>query len=141
MFILLSKQMDRSWVFAKQFTLVYMQGVEEFIKFVSERYPEDAHIRCPCLNCLNQRLRPQTEVETHIHIFGMSATYTRWIHHWESAEVEVTEQEDEGREDDFGIHVDMDDDVYNDNHGVLEMMGELYAAAEEMDPVQIKLKK
>ena len=30
--------MDRSWVFGKQFTTVYVKGVEEFMKFVSERY-------------------------------------------------------------------------------------------------------
>jgi hypothetical protein len=81
--------MDKRWVYGKQFTPAYVKGVEEFMNFVSERYPEDTHIRCPCVNCLNQRLRPQSEVETHIHIYGMSATYTRWIHHGESADTEV----------------------------------------------------
>jgi hypothetical protein len=124
--------MDRRWVYGKQFTPAYVKGVEEFMNFVSERYPEDTHIRCPCVNCLNQRLQPQSEVETHIHIYGMSATYTRWIHHGESTDTEVEgiEEEVEGYDHDFGIHMDVDDDVYDDDHGVPEMIGELFAVAE-----------
>jgi hypothetical protein len=93
--LFLSKQMDRSWIFGKQFTPAYLKGVEEFMEFVRARSAQDIEIRCPCCNCLNQRVRPQHDVENHIHIFGMSATYTRWIHHGEpadSAEVENTEQ-------------------------------------------------
>jgi hypothetical protein len=124
--------MDRRWVYGKQFTPAYVKRVEEFMNFVSERYPEDTHIRCPCVNCLNQMLRPQSEVETHIHIYGMSATYTRWIHHGESADTEVEgiEEDVEGYDHDFGIHMDVGDDVYDDDHGVPEMIGELFAAAE-----------
>ena len=116
--------MDRRWVYGKQFTPAYVKGVEEFMNFVTERYPEDTDIRCPCVNCLNQRLRPQSEVETHIHIYGMSATYTRWIHHGESADTEVEgiEEEVEGYDHDFGIHMDVDDDVYDDDHGVPDMI-------------------
>ena len=125
--------MDRSWIFGKQFSTAYVKGVEEFMKFVSDRYPEDAPIRCPCVHCLNHVIRPQTEVETHVHIYGMSATYTRWTHHGEPADAVVDEgihQEVEGHDHDFGIHVDVDDDVNDDDHGVPEMIGELYAAAE-----------
>jgi hypothetical protein len=62
----------------------------------------------------------------------MSATYTRWIHHGEltDTEVEGIEEEVEGYDHDFGIHMDVDDDVYDDDHGVPEMIGELFAAAE-----------
>ncbi|XP_066347783.1 uncharacterized protein [Miscanthus floridulus] len=110
-----------------------VQGVEEFMKFVSERYPKDSHILCPCSKCLNQSLRPQDDVNDHIHIYGMSAAYTRWIHHGESADtvvVENLEQEVEGSDHDFGIHVDVANDDYDEDHGVLEMIGDLYVAAE-----------
>jgi hypothetical protein len=62
----------------------------------------------------------------------MSATYTRWIHHGESADTEVEgiEEDVEGYDHDFGIHMDVDDDVYDDDHGVPEMTGELFAAVE-----------
>jgi hypothetical protein len=105
--------MDRSWIFRKQFTPAYLKGVEEFMKFVRERYPLGIEIRCPCRNCLNQRVLPQNDVENHIHIFGMSATYTRWIHHGESAdriEVENTKHQDVEDDHDYGIHVDVGDD-------------------------------
>ncbi|XP_066341633.1 uncharacterized protein [Miscanthus floridulus] len=63
----------------------------------------------------------------------MSAAYTRWIHHGESADtvvVENLEQEVEGSDHDFGIHVDVADDDYDEDHGVPEMIGDLYAVAE-----------
>ena len=80
--------------------------------FVSKRYPKDSHILCPCRKCLNQSMLPQDDVSDHIHIYGMSATYTRWIHHGESedaAVVENVEQEVEGSDHDFGINVDVPD--------------------------------
>jgi hypothetical protein len=86
--------MDRRWIFGKQFTHAYLKGVEEFMKFVKERYPEGTKIRCPCRNCRNQRVLPHNDVQNHIHIFEISTTYTRWIHHGElvdSDEVENTE--------------------------------------------------
>ena len=111
-----------------------MKGVEEFMKFVSERYHNDSQILCPCTRCLNQKLWSQPDVSDHLHIYRMSPTYTRWIEHGESADVEVVEnldhQEVEGRDHDFGIHVDMADDDYDEDHGVPEMIGEMYAAAE-----------
>jgi hypothetical protein len=74
---------------------------------------------------------PQNDVENHIHIFGMSATYTRWIHQEESAdsnEVENTNHQDVEGGHDCGIHVDVDDDDDLDEElGVPEMIGGLYA--------------
>ena len=89
----MAKQMDRSWVYGKPFTLAYVKGVEEFMKHVSDRFPEDTEIRCPCRDCLNQRMLPQFEVENHIHVYGMSVTYTRWIHHGEPGDINVVEEQ------------------------------------------------
>jgi hypothetical protein len=63
----------------------------------------------------------------------MSATYTGWTNHGESEDtvvVENLEQKVEGSDHDFGIHVDVADDDYDEDHGVLEMIGDLYAMAE-----------
>jgi hypothetical protein len=79
--ILLWQQMDRSWVYGRPFTPAYLKGVEQFMKHVTERYQEDTEIRCPCRECLNQRMQPVSEVENHVLIYGMSVTYTRWIYH------------------------------------------------------------
>jgi hypothetical protein len=109
--------MDRSWIFGKQFRHAYLKGVEQFMNFVRQKYPEDTEIRCPCRNCLNKKVRPQHDVENHIHIFGMSATYTRWIYHGEpadSTEVENTEHRDVEGDHEYGIHVDVDDDGHLD---------------------------
>jgi len=112
--------MDRSWIYGTQFTPAYTKGVEEFMTFVSERYAEDSDILCPCRKYLNQSMWPQHDVSDHIHIFGMSATYTRWIHHGESADavvVENVEHEAEESVHDIGIW-DVHDDDYDEDHGV-----------------------
>jgi hypothetical protein len=73
------------------------------------------------------------EVHDHLLIFGMSATYTRWTDHGESEDtvvIENLEQEGEGSDHDFRIHVDVADDDYDEDYGVPEMIGDLYAAAE-----------
>jgi hypothetical protein len=64
----------------------------------------------------------------------MSATYTRWIYHGEpadSTEVENTKHRDVEGDHDYGIHVDVDnDDHLDEDLGVPEMIGDLYAQAE-----------
>ena len=83
------KQMDRSWIHGRRSTPAYMDGVEQFMEFVRGQFPVDSEIHCPCRKCLNQTLRPQHEVNDHIHIFGMSLLYTRWVHHGESPDGQV----------------------------------------------------
>ena len=65
-----------------------MDGVANFMEYVRGKYPGDSEILCPCRKCLNQHSRPQQEVNDHIHIFGMSPAYTRWIHHGEPVQVD-----------------------------------------------------
>ena len=65
------QQMDISWIQGKQFTPSYIDGVREFMQFVKERFDETAEIRCPCHRCLNHITRPQSDVQDHIHIYGM----------------------------------------------------------------------
>jgi hypothetical protein len=62
----------------------------------------------------------------------MSTTYTRWIHHGESAYIELVENVEHvgaGSDHDFGIHVDVADEDYEEDFGVPEMIGDLYAVA------------
>ena len=75
------QQMDRSWIQGKQFTPAYIDGVREFMQFVKERIDETAEIHYPCCRCLNHIRRPQSDVQDHIHIYGMSSAYTKWVHH------------------------------------------------------------
>ena len=125
------QQMDRSWVNGRQFTPAYIHGVEQFMEFVRQRYPEQTQILCPCRRCLNQTLRPQAEVHDHIHISGMSSTYTRWIHHGESLAADIVEPSDlhECHHDDW-ITVDEEDDDDDNRVPDVDLVGELYKAAE-----------
>ena len=107
--LLCSKQMDRRWIHGTQFTPEYMEGVRQFMEFAAQKLGKDVDIPCPCRRCLNLESWPQPKVDDHIHLFGMSATYTRWIHHGELMDgMEVEFVQDEVHEtgiDGFGIDV------------------------------------
>jgi hypothetical protein len=134
--ILMLKHMDRCWVHLKPSTPTYMDGVEEFVEFVRGKYPEESKIKCPCQRCVNQVLHHQHEVNDHIHIFGMSPAYTRWIHHGESPSAGIIEyREEEVHHDrydcDEGINLGEDDgqdDEQDDDHKVTEMLVDLYTS-------------
>ena len=44
-----------------------------------------------CSSCMNSVTRPQSTVQNHLHLYGMSVTYTRWVHHVEAVNVNVTD--------------------------------------------------
>ena len=91
--------MDRRWIHGRQFIAEYMAGVDQFMEFVGQKFGKDVQICCPCRRCLNPKSWPQQAVYNHIHIFGISCTYTQWIHHRESVDgVEVEVVEDEAHE-------------------------------------------
>ena len=46
-------------------------------------------VLCPCRSCMNSVTRPQSTVQNHLHLYGMSVTYTRWVHHGEAVNVNV----------------------------------------------------
>jgi hypothetical protein len=75
--------MDRSWINSRLFSNKYLAGVDEFMKFVEERFPDAEEILCPCRQCLNQLSKHKSQVEDHLYINGMASTYTTWIHHGE----------------------------------------------------------
>ena len=42
-----------------------------------------------CSSCMNSDTRPQSTVQNHLHLYGMSVTYARWVHHGETMNVNV----------------------------------------------------
>ena len=38
---------------------------------------------------MNSVTRPQSTVQNHLHLYGMSVTYTRWVHHGEVVYVNI----------------------------------------------------
>ena len=110
-----------------------MNGVNEFMTFVSERFNDDEEMLCPCRKCLNRVHKPKGQVQDHLYIYGMATTYTRWIHHGEPLEVvphEIDDHVDEhtSLNEDFGMNVDEEDDP---DDGIRGMVEELYTAKEE----------
>ena len=77
--------MDRSWIRkgVRKFSKEHMKGVDDFMAFVRANFANDAHILCPCCECLNRPRMAQGRVEGHLLLNGMSNTYDRWIYHGE----------------------------------------------------------
>ncbi|CAD6225603.1 unnamed protein product [Miscanthus lutarioriparius] len=125
--------MDRSWINSRRFSKEHVDGVKEFMTFVSERFNDNEEMFCPCRRCLNRVRKPQGQVQDDLYIHGMASTYTRWIHHGEPLEVILHENEDHVDEqtslnEDFGMNVDKEDDP---DDGIRDMVEELYTAEDE----------
>ena len=69
------------------FSKEHLDGVTEFMNFVSENLSGNQEILCPCRKCLNRLNEHKGDVEDHLLIYGMSNTYTMWIHHGEGEPV------------------------------------------------------
>lgn len=84
--------MDRSWINSRMLIKEHMDGVNEFMTFVSERLNNEEEILCLYRRCLNRVRQPKGKVEDHLYIHGMASTYNRWIYHGESSEVVLHEK-------------------------------------------------
>jgi len=76
---------------SRPFSKAHLDGVTEFMNFVSDKLGDNQEILCPCRKCLNRIHRHKGDVEDHLLIHGMTNTYTRWIHHGEALEVRLNE--------------------------------------------------
>ncbi|XP_039776646.1 uncharacterized protein LOC120644152 isoform X1 [Panicum virgatum] len=114
--------MDRSWVHSRLFSPEYVDGVKEFMSFIQGKFNENVEILCPCSRCLNQKYQRQALVKKHILMNGMETTYTRWIHHGESLDVNVIEHPIDMNDNDdgstHGLSVDMNDNDDGSQHGL-----------------------
>ena len=79
----------------------HRDGVVEFMHFVGTEFRKDELITCPCRRCLNLHDLSQIEVNIHLLYSGMSATYTKWLLHGETEDVDVV-QDAQG----LGMHLD-----------------------------------
>ncbi|WVZ49373.1 hypothetical protein U9M48_000740, partial [Paspalum notatum var. saurae] len=125
--------MDRSWINTRLFGKAHLDGVNEFMKFVSERFGEDAEILCPCRRCLNRIRTHKGQVEDHLYIYGMASTYSRWIYHGESLDAESNENTSHQDEHTgFSEETVMNgDEEYDPNDRIPDMVQELYVAEDE----------
>ena len=71
----------------------------------------------PCSSCMNSVTRPQSTVQNHLHLYGMSVTYTRWVHHGEAVNVNVNVIDYVGASD---HHLDLPDAQVEEEEVVAE---------------------
>ena len=83
--------MDMTWITSgRRISAAYVEGVENFMNFIRAEYSgPKLDVLCPCSSCMNSVTRPQSTVQNHLHLYGMSVTYTRWVHHGEAMNVNV----------------------------------------------------
>ena len=105
----------------------YIDGVNQFMRFVQGNFFENAEILCPCSRCLNHKYLRQPLVKQHMLRNGMDSSYTRWIHHGESIDVEVVEHP-------IDLHDHSDGFIHGEDDNVdrLEgLIGDLHTAVEQ----------
>jgi hypothetical protein len=123
--------MDKSWINSRLFSKAHLDGVKDFMNFVSEKFHESEEILCPCRRCLNRIPGHKGLVEDHLYLNGMASTYTQWIHHGESLL--------DARTNEFSVHVDdntgLNEDAcideveeYDPDDRLPDMVHELFAA-------------
>jgi len=64
----------------------YDKSVEEFIKFAQHNFvsvENRVRIKCPCVNCLNERRLNVVEIREHLLCDGFLKNYTTWTWHGE----------------------------------------------------------
>ncbi|KAL6639454.1 hypothetical protein ACP70R_023184 [Stipagrostis hirtigluma subsp. patula] len=101
------KEMDKSWIRCRLFSKPYLDGVNDFMKFVSERFGENEKIHGPCRRCLNQIYGHKRVLEDHLYIHGISSTYDRWIYYGEPLDAGMNENAVQLDE-----HVGLNEDVH-----------------------------
>ena len=71
-------------------SLVYEEGVEQFLQFASERSRPDENGKffCPCINCLNGRWQKVDDIRNHLLCDGIKRNYTTWIWHGEMTDMQ-----------------------------------------------------
>src|SRR5438105_4947603 len=128
--------MNRDWIKSGLFSDSHISGVDEFMKFVRERFNEDQEIRCPCRDCLNRCFKPQWHVMDHLIMAGMSVTYDRWIFHGEPPDAEIHPVAETN--DVVGDGAEENNDDMNQEDRIPEMVQELYreeeAVARDSEP-------
>ena len=84
--------MDMTWITSARRFGTYVEGVENFMNFIRAKYGGlKSDVLCPCSSCINSVTRPQSTMQNHLHFYGMSVTCTRWVHHGEAMNVNVTD--------------------------------------------------
>ncbi|CAO2147487.1 unnamed protein product [Urochloa humidicola] len=78
---------------AAQRDLIYINGVDSFVKVAKANSPSDGFVYCPCVDCKNQKQFQNVEqIRYHLLRKGFMADYKIWNKHWEKGENETMQQ-------------------------------------------------
>ncbi len=78
--------MDKSWVNAPRFSKQFMNGVDNFLKFVIKNSKLEGKIYCPCRRCRNTLIHLPDTVYDLLFNFSILENYKHWIFHGEPIE-------------------------------------------------------
>ncbi|KAL3510627.1 hypothetical protein ACH5RR_030028 [Cinchona calisaya] len=110
--------MDKSWMKIKNYLdPIYLNRVEEFIKFADLGKDSNSNLPCPCTLCNTFEDQTIEVMDNHLSCKGIDENYTRWIHHGESFE--------ESDEENNGVDMIKED---SDSDGVQEMLNAIGVA-------------
>ena len=78
-------EMDRNWMSSvDRLSVEYRNGVYEFMEVAKQHFDAEGHVRCPCTNCLNRKMKRLDEVHNHLYVPEISPTYRTWIYYGEN---------------------------------------------------------
>ena len=95
--------MERRWIYLKnRLSEEYRSGVAEFLAIAENNMRESMndHMRCPCMDCKNEKLWPEKrQVQSHLIRRGFMEGYTCWTRHGEVEPFDKDAGGDSGDED------------------------------------------
>lgn len=71
-------------------TIVYENGIKQFLNFATIHASDPHSIRCPCIKCGNLKNQSLSEIENHLYIYGIDQSYCTWIWHGEAITRDVS---------------------------------------------------
>uniref|UniRef100_A0A0A9DCX7 Transposase-associated domain-containing protein n=1 Tax=Arundo donax TaxID=35708 RepID=A0A0A9DCX7_ARUDO len=114
--------MEKSWMkLHDKFSKVYRDGVDASIAFPYQNNGGSDMILCPCPHCANISHRTTKLVRTHLILYGMKPSYTKWICHGEQVNNDE-DQVNEPHEDEVKY------DHFDGFDAIQDLLGDIYRA-------------
>lgn len=110
---------------SKKFSDKHVNGVNSFMHFVRQHMGKECDIRCPCENCLNNYIKSQDKVKSHLFHPRIDKDYTRWIYHGEKSDFKIPRSSDNSALKDVDLDNRTTQNDTIDNDGMLGMVRDL----------------
>src|ERR1051325_8830798 len=77
-FSLISKTMDKTWMYSNRLSKEYENGVSEFVKFDVAHAKDLNQMTSPCLYCCYGNQVDAVQLASHLIWYGIDRSYTCW---------------------------------------------------------------